>query len=141
MQGPVIADLIVSLIAVAFGIAGTCLILVAGLGLLRMPDLLTRMHASSKAGTLGTALILVGVAINFAELAIVMRVVLIIAFLFLTAPLAAHMIARAGYSSGMSLSAETVIDEYRQDESAVDAMIDARFDTGSDAGSDDHPTP
>ena len=109
MPGPLIVDLI----SVAFGLAGTALVLVAGLGILRMPDLLSRMHASSKAGTLGTALILVGVAINFGELALVMRVVLIIAFLFLTAPVSAHLIARAGYRSGAALSPETVIDEYR----------------------------
>lgn len=106
--------MIADLVAIAFAAAGTGLILVAGLGMLRMPDLLMRMHASSKAGTLGAVLILVAVAIRFADTAIVMRVTLIVLFLFLTAPLSAHMIARAGYRSGTPLSDETVVDEYRE---------------------------
>jgi multicomponent Na+:H+ antiporter subunit G len=101
---------IVSIVLAALGVV---LILVAGVGILRMPDLLTRMHASSKAGTLGATLILASVAVRYAEAAISVRIILIILFLFLTAPVAAHMIARAGYRSGVPLSDETVIDEYK----------------------------
>ena len=106
--------MIADLIALAFAVAGTGLILVAGLGIVRMPDLLTRMHASSKAGTLGVSLILVAVAFTLPDPAIVMRVVLTILFLFLTAPLSAHMIARAGYRGGARLCDETVVDDYRE---------------------------
>jgi multicomponent Na+:H+ antiporter subunit G len=102
------------LIALGLALAGTALILVAALGIVRLPDLLTRMHASSKAGTLGAALMLVGVAVTFAETAIVMRVLLIILFLFITAPLSAHMIARAGYRRGTPACDETVIDDYAE---------------------------
>ena len=92
---------------------GAFLVLVAGVGVVRMPDLLTRMHASSKAATLGAALILLAVGIWFGEAAILVRVALIIGFLFATAPVAAHMIGRAGYRSGATLTDENVIDEYR----------------------------
>jgi len=98
-------------VALALAVVGTALMLVAGIGLLRMPDLLTRMHASSKAGTLGAALVLAGVAVRSASTAVVLEVVLIVLFLFLTAPVAAHMIGRAAYRSGVRLSEETVIDE------------------------------
>ena len=98
-------------VAIVFGILGTGLIVVAGIGIVRMPDLPTRMHASSKAGTLGAILLLIGVAIAYQDTAVVMRVVMIVLFLFLTAPVAAHMIARAGYRSGVPLAPETVIDE------------------------------
>lgn len=101
-------------IAMVFAILGTALIVVAGIGIVRMPDLPTRMHASSKAGTLGAILLLLGVAIGHLDTAVVMRVVMIVLFLFLTAPVAAHMIARAGYRSGVPLAPETVIDEYRE---------------------------
>ena len=104
--------MIADLIAITLAAAGTGLILVAAIGIVRMPDLLLRMHASSKAGTLGAALILIAVAITFADIAIAMRVTLIIVFLFLTAPLSAHMIARAGYCKGTPAGDETVIDEY-----------------------------
>ena len=106
--------MIADLIALAFAAAGTGLILVASLGIVRMPDLLTRMHASSKAGTLGASLILVAVAFTLPYTGIVMRVALIILFLFLTAPLSAHMIARAGYRRGARLCEETVVDDYRK---------------------------
>jgi multicomponent Na+:H+ antiporter subunit G len=112
--------MIADIVAIVVAALGTGLILVAGLGMVRMPDLLTRMHASAKAGTLGAALTLVAAAVAFAETAIIMRVVLIILFLFLTAPLAAHMIARAGYRSGVPLSSETVVDEYRESKESRD---------------------
>ena len=90
---------------------GIALMVVAGLGLLRMPDLPTRMHASSKAGTLGAALVLLAVALHFGEAAITVRALLICAFLLLTAPVASHVIARAAYRAGVPLAPETVIDE------------------------------
>ena len=96
---------------------GIAWMVVAGIGLLRMPDLLTRMHASSKAGTLGAALVLVAVAVHFADAAITVRVVLVCLFLLLTAPVASHVIARAAYRIGVPLSPETVIDELGRRES------------------------
>ena len=92
---------------------GGLLMLIAAVGLLRMPDLLTRMHASSKAATLGAALILLAVGLWFGEAAIGVRVVLIVLFLLVTAPVAAHAISRAAYRQGVPLADETHIDEYR----------------------------
>jgi multicomponent Na+:H+ antiporter subunit G len=90
---------------------GIALMVVAGIGLLRMPDLLTRMHASSKAGTLGAAMVLLAVAVHFGDAAVSVRVAVVIVFLLLTAPIASHVIARAAYRSGVPLSDETVVDE------------------------------
>ena len=95
----------------ALAALGAFLMVVAGLGIVRMPDLPTRMHASSKAGTLGAAMILIGVAFAFADGAVAVRAILVIGFLFLTAPVASHVIARAAYRTGVPLSDETVIDE------------------------------
>ena len=92
-------------------VLGALLMVVAGLGLVRMPDLPTRMHAASKAGTLGAALVLVAVALHFAEGALAVRAVLVVLFLFVTAPVASHVIARAAYRTGVPLSDETVADE------------------------------
>lgn len=92
--------------------------LIAALGIVLFPDLLTRMHAASKAATLGAACILVAVAVHFAETGVTMRVILTSGFLFLTAPVAAHVIGRAGYFSGIDLSRDTVIDELRGDDDA-----------------------
>ncbi|WP_261331827.1 monovalent cation/H(+) antiporter subunit G [Maritalea mobilis] len=77
--------------------------LVAGLGVLRLPDVLIRMHASTKAGTLGAGLILGAVAIYFAETGVVTRALATILFLLITAPVAAHMIGRAAFRSRVAL--------------------------------------
>jgi len=83
---------------------GALLILIAAVGIVRMPDLLGRMQASSKAGTLGTILILAGVALAHGDAGVVVEAILVIVFLFLTAPVAAHVIARAAQRSGSVVS-------------------------------------
>lgn len=94
-----------------FLIAGTLLLLIAGIGIVRMPDLFLRMSASTKASTLGTGCILVAAMLYFGETVIVLRAFLIIAFIFLTAPVSAHMIARAAYRGGAKLYDKTQINE------------------------------
>jgi multicomponent Na+:H+ antiporter subunit G len=101
-------------VVVVLAALGIALMSVAGVGLLRMPDLLTRMHASSKAGTLGAALVLVAVAVHFGDAAVTVRALVVCVFLLLTAPIASHVIARAAYRSGVPLSPETVVDELAQ---------------------------
>lgn len=93
---------------------GAFFMLVAAIGIIRMPDLLIRMHAATKAGTLGAALLLIGVAIHFGETSVTLRAVSIVVFLFLTAPIAAHMIGRAAYCEGeVKLWDRTVVDELK----------------------------
>ena len=94
-------------------VAGGAFVFIAGLGIWRMPDLMIRMHASTKAGTLGVGLILAALAIHFGELGVVSRSIAAIVFLLLTAPVAAHMIGRAAYRSGVPLWEANVVDEYR----------------------------
>ena len=102
-----------TLVAFVLAVPGVLLMLVAGLGLVRMPDLLTRMHASSKAGTLGAVLVLAAAAIRLGQGGVAVRAALVVLFLFLTAPVASHLIARAGYRAGVPLSDDTFIDELR----------------------------
>jgi len=92
---------------------GAFFMLVAGLGLLRLPDLFLRMSATSKAATLGAGLVLAAAAIYFNEEGITARVLAIIFFLLLTAPVAAHMIGRAAYFDGVPLWEGTLINELR----------------------------
>lgn len=74
---------------------GSLFMLLAAVGVLRMPDVLTRMQAASKAATLGIACVFLGLAVHFQELGVASRAVLVIGFVFLTAPVAAHMLGRA----------------------------------------------
>ena len=92
-------------------VAGALFALAAALGVLRLPDVLIRMHASTKAGTLGCGLMLVAAAVHFGETAIIARAVAAIVFLLLTAPIAAHMIGRAAYRTGVPLWHGMAIDE------------------------------
>ena len=78
-----------------FLIAGAGFVMIAAIGIVRLPDLLTRMHASTKAGTLGALLVLVGLAFHVGTGEVVSKVVATSLFLLLTAPIAAHMIGRA----------------------------------------------
>jgi multicomponent Na+:H+ antiporter subunit G len=95
-------------------ILGAAFMLVAAIGVVRMPDLLTRMHASTKAGALGAGLILLSVAVYFGELGVATRAVAAVAFVILTAPVAAHMIGRAAYLIGVPLWEGTIKDELRE---------------------------
>lgn len=117
-----IADLIVA----ALLLAGGFFALVAAVGVARLPDVFIRMHASTKAGTLGGGLILAAVAVAQWEAGVTTRVVLIIAFLLVTAPIAAHLIGRAAYRIGVPLWHNTVVDEWQHDRPAAPAEPPAR---------------
>ena len=96
-----------------FLLLGGLLSIVAAAGVLRMPDLFIRMHAATKVGTVGVSAIAIGVMIHFGTITVTSRGLLVIAFFLLTAPVAAHMIARAAYRSGVSLWILTRIDEWK----------------------------
>lgn len=96
-----------------FLLLGGTLSVVAAVGVLRMPDIFIRMHAATKVGTVGVSSIAIGVMIHFGSLTVTSRGLLVIAFFLLTAPVAAHMIARAAYRSGVSLWLLTRIDEWK----------------------------
>ena len=100
-------DLVTAALVVAGGLFG----LIAAIGMLRLPDMITRMHASTKAGTLGAGLIMAAVAIHFMEIGITLRAAAAILFLLLTAPVAAHVIGRAAYRCGIRLWDRTWVDE------------------------------
>jgi multicomponent Na+:H+ antiporter subunit G len=93
---------------------GTVFIVIAGLGLVRMPDLFLRMSASTKAATLGVGCTLLGVALFFGDFVTFIRAGAIIIFLLLTAPVAAHLIGRAAYQDGVPLWHGTQFDDLRR---------------------------
>lgn len=73
----------------------------AGVGILRLPDVFIRMHASTKVGTLGSGLIMAGVAVYLQDANTSFEALLIVLFLLLTAPIGAHMIGRAAMRIGV----------------------------------------
>jgi multicomponent Na+:H+ antiporter subunit G len=106
-----------SVLSVLQYVAGLCVVaggvfsLLAAVGMLRLPDLYTRMHAASKAGVVGAGLVLLAVAIVSLDVAVALRAVLGILFLLLTTPVAAHLLARATYQAGIRPVGDTNISD------------------------------
>jgi monovalent cation/proton antiporter, MnhG/PhaG subunit len=92
---------------------GAVFSVLAAVGVVRLPDLYTRMHAASKAGAVGGGLILLAVALLSQDAAVALRAVIGVAFLLLTTPLSAHLLARASYFTGHKPCADTVTDEIK----------------------------
>ncbi len=92
-------------------ITGALFIAIAGIGILRMPDLFMRMSCTTKVTTLGTGFIMLAVAVKFPQIEVISRALVITVFTFLTAPVAAHMIARAAYVTGVQLWEKTSVDQ------------------------------
>lgn len=113
-------------------IGGALLSLAAGVGLLRFPDLLSRMHAATKPQVLGLLLILAGTAIRLGTVVDITTLVLVGVFQLVTAPVAAHMVGRAGYRAGLFRRDLLIADELAgARRSSAAAASDG--DTGQDA--------
>jgi multicomponent Na+:H+ antiporter subunit G len=100
-------------------LAGSAFALLAAVGVLRMPDVFTRMQASTKASTLGLGCLLVGAALQLGDFASLIRVASIGAFVLLTTPVSGHVIARAAYFADVPLWEGTVLDERKRDAGAA----------------------
>lgn len=98
-----------------FLLFGVVMTLVAAIGCLRLPDLYTRMHAATKSGTVGIMGIVIAMMIHVGEASVVFRGILVILFFLLTAPVAAHMMGRAAYRSGVPLWEKTCVDEWKKE--------------------------
>lgn len=70
------------------------------LGLIRLPDVYSRMHATTKSDTLGAGLVLAAIILHYGMDGAALRVGAIILFIAITTPVAAHLIARAAYRAG-----------------------------------------
>ena len=88
-------------VIIFFLLFGGIMALVAALGCLRFPDVYTRMHAATKSGTVGVLAMSLAMICWFQDTAIIARGIIITLFFLLTAPVAAHMIGRAAYRSGV----------------------------------------
>jgi multicomponent Na+:H+ antiporter subunit G len=99
------------LAAAAILLLGAGFALVGALGLLRLPDVYARSHAASKAGTVGSGLALIAVAIEASDAFVATRALAAVLFFVLTAPVSAHLLMRAAYLAGYPMWKGVVIDE------------------------------
>jgi multicomponent Na+:H+ antiporter subunit G len=100
------ADTIVEYIAAILMVTGGVMSVISAIGIIRLPDVYTRSHAGTKSSTLAVLLSLLGAFLYFwaVERFISVRLLLGIIFVFLTAPVAGHVIIRAAHRSGVRLS-------------------------------------
>jgi multicomponent Na+:H+ antiporter subunit G len=88
-------------LTIIFALLGVFFMLLSSIGLVRLPDLYTRVHAVGKAGTLGMIGVLLSVAFYFPDPLVAVRMVALIAFFLFTSPVAAHMLDRAAFLTGI----------------------------------------
>ncbi|MFH1836885.1 MAG: monovalent cation/H(+) antiporter subunit G [Candidatus Omnitrophota bacterium] len=103
---------IIGLVFISLGLAFDVL---GCLGLVRLPDVYSRLQAATKSITLGTCSILFGTFLIVGVTAGGLKALLCIVFIFLTSPVAAHAVARGAHRSGAKLWDKSVIDKYAED--------------------------
>lgn len=92
-------------------IAGAVLMVLAALGVVRLPDVMARLQAGTKAASLGLALLFGGTALLHPTVSSVVKLALAMLFVFVTAPVAGHVIGRAAYRAGVPLWGGTFVDD------------------------------
>ncbi|GAG70830.1 unnamed protein product [marine sediment metagenome] len=102
---------ILIVIGILFNIVGC-------IGLVRFPDVYNRLQASTKCVTLGTILLLAGVALVSASGATAAKAIVCAVFILFTSPTAAHAIAKGAYASGVKLWENSVVDKYGEEKSS-----------------------
>ncbi|MGZ8751185.1 MAG: monovalent cation/H(+) antiporter subunit G [Pseudonocardia sp.] len=107
---------VADVVAIGCLLAGAFLCLTAGVGLVRFPDVLSRMHAGTKPQVLGILLVMVGGAIRLQGLAAAWMLLLVAVFQLITAPVSAHMISRVAYRRRHVRRDLLLVDELRDSE-------------------------
>jgi multicomponent Na+:H+ antiporter subunit G len=107
--------LVLDVVASVLLLTGVALTLLAGIGVLRFPDVLTRMHAQTKPAVLGILLVLAGTALATRSAGLSATLLLVAAFQLLTAPVGAQMIGRAAHERGQDDPSLLVRDDLDRD--------------------------
>jgi multicomponent Na+:H+ antiporter subunit G len=114
----VTGDDVLDLLAGISLLLGAFLSLAAGVGLLRFPDAMSRMHAATKPQILGLVFVCIAIALESRSWSTLLMLIPVVLFQLLTAPISAHMVGRAGYRTGNFRSELMIVDEL---EEAVEA--------------------
>ena len=111
MSGNAVIEVVVAILV----LLGTGITLISSLGVIRLPDVYTRAHATTKSATLGILFILLGAFVYFifVHQIVSVRLLLGIVFVFLTAPVAGHLIIRSAHRAGVPLADISVRDDLK----------------------------
>lgn len=111
-------DTVADVASAAALLGGALLAFAAGVGMVRLPDLLARMHSATKPQVLGLILVLIGLALRLRSGPAIWMLALVAVFQLLTSPVASHMVGRAGFRTGKVRSELLVVDELTADQDA-----------------------
>lgn len=94
---------------------GGVISVVSAFGIIRFPDVYSRLHAATKSSTLAVLITLSGAFLYFlfADSVLSVRLILGIVFVFITSPVSGHLICRASYRSGVPMTKTTTVDELK----------------------------
>ena len=95
--------MITEIIIAVLILAGSFLMLIAAIGVIRMPDIFMRMHAATKAPSLGIMLMLIAVMISFPDIYSILKSILVIIFLYLTIPVSANLLGKSSLDMGLPI--------------------------------------
>lgn len=115
--------MIKDIISAIFIFVGALFMLISSIGMLRLPDFYIRNSASTKAVVLGVLLVLLGVGIHYNDIMIFIEIFAILFFIFLIAPLAAHIVSRAAVITNVKFWDKTdteKVKEYQQQRPSED---------------------
>jgi multicomponent Na+:H+ antiporter subunit G len=119
---------VLDLLAAVCVLLGAFLSLLAGVGLLRFPDALSRLHAATKPQILGLMFVLTGIALEAHSWSTLLALAPVLLFQILTAPVSAHMVGRAGYRTGNFRKELLLVDELEEavDRATLEAEKESR---------------
>lgn len=126
-------------IGAVFLLLGAMLCFAASVGLVRFPDVLTRMHAATKPQTLGLLFVVAGVAFSLQNFQVLGTLLLVAILQLLTAPVAAHMVSRTAYRTGQVREDLLTEDDLADDLAAAGFQLVTGDEDDGDAG-DDRPS-
>lgn len=147
---PTLFDIVCDVLAGIFLVTGALLSVAAGIGLIRFPDALSRMHAATKPQVLGLMLVLGAIALSERSWTTLMMLAPIMLFQMMTAPVSAHMIGRAAYRAGnvneeylyadeLDEAIEHALEDRTEEIAVIDAEIDAELNADEGAQADSRP--
>lgn len=102
------------IIAAICFLLGALLALIAAIGVLRLPDLLSRMHAATKPQVLGLILVLIGLGFRLRDPSVIGILVLVGLFQLLTTPVANHMVGRASFRAGQLRDDHLIVNDLNE---------------------------
>ena len=110
-------------------VSGSLFMLVAAIGVVKLQDVYMRMHAITKAASLGAILMLIAVFMRFPQWIVAIEALMVVIFVILTAPIGAHMLSKVSYMMKVPLGEGYVMDEMPKPETETETEKEKETET------------